>query len=140
MKKSPEQILIRYLKPDPKQLGVLRIDFDGLCAALFNTLRRNFSTVEFESKLNEGIQREFSGQPMNAETLVKICKFIDKLSWDLTKRRAAALNGKITPDMQRDFYQLHKDKYNDILNRAKYRNANEYEALKAKFNKRINGK
>lgn len=136
MKKRPEQILLPYLKPDPKQIGVLRIDFNGLCAALYGYMHRSFSVVEFEAKLNEGIKKEFHKQPMNMETLVKICNFIDKLSWELTKKRASVTNGALTPEMRQEFRQLHKDRYNDILAKAKHRNPTEYERLKAKFSGR----
>ncbi len=125
--------LFTYVKVDN---NALRINFDGLCQYLFKYEHRNFSVSEFENTLNEELNTKLVGQPINAQTLKNVCDYIDSLSLYLTAKFNSINSGNIE-SASKDFYKRHEQVYQAALERARKRNPNEYEALKARFNKRL---
>jgi hypothetical protein len=137
IKRLPEGSLMPFLVFDNQPGGVLRIRFDDLCEFLIKIHGRSFSPSTFEKKLQSEIDKKLKGKPLTKGNLKALCKYIDELSIYLSQTKEKVETGDLPAETQKEFFERNKDKYVQLLERAKRNNPEEYERLSKRFEERF---
>lgn len=133
----PDEALLQFVKLDTSALGVLRINFDGLCQYLIHYEARNFIVADFERILMNELETKLKGKPVSADALKSVCRYIDSLSKFLTFKKRQVVQGDFPDHIKREFFEKHRAQYKDVLEKTKHRNPREYNILLERFRKRF---
>lgn len=136
LKKLSPEALMPFITVD-KASNVVKIRFDDLCEFLIRIHGRSFSTSVFEKKLQSEINTKLVGKPYTEKNMKALCRYIDDLSIYLSDTQAKVFEGKIPEDSAKEFFWRHKDVYDNVLERARRENPQEYEVLAERYKKRF---